>query len=327
MACAECIFPWGDARRYNSYSRHTREMFGVRVQKVAVSAGLTCPNRDGRVGTGGCTFCLNDAFTPAYADATKSITAQIDDGVAFHVRRAAADTRHFAYFQSFSNSYAPIDHLRALYDEAADHPAISGLVISTRPDCVSEEWLDLLDDYRQRGLHVAVEYGVESVHNQTLRLVNRAHDFECARRAIALTAERGIPVGAHLILGLPGESREMMVASAEVINSLPITSLKLHQLQIFAGTPMGNHYREHPEAFHLLALDDYIELLVDIVRRLRQDIVIERLASEVPPRYRINEGWGIAGHDRLIQLFEERLSHLGAHQGDLLNPKTTDTDE
>lgn len=322
MVSAEHKYPWGDDRRFNFYSRRLREQLGARIQKIAVSSGLSCPNRDGTVGQGGCSFCLNDAFTPAYASSRRSITEQIDEGIRFHARRTAPDTRYFAYLQSFTNTHATVEQLRRLYDEVANRPAITGLIIGTRPDCIDKERLDLLEEYRCRGMHISVEYGVESTNNNTLKAVNRGHDFECARRAITLTAERGIPVGAHLILGLPGESNEEMITRTDIINTLPITNLKLHQLQIFHGTAMAADYAAHPEHYHLFTLDDYLDLLVEIIRRLRPSIAIERIASEVPPRYRLSQGWGIGGHDQLIQQLEARLTTLGARQGDKYQPNT-----
>lgn len=319
MDCAGQIFPWGDTRRFNSYSRYTREQFGARVQKIAVSSGLTCPNRDGTVGTGGCTFCLNEAFSPSYSTPRLTITEQIDNGIRFHAKRGRESQYRLAYFQSYSNTYAPVEELRALYDEALAHPAISGLIVSTRPDCIAPEILDLLAEFQQKGLYIAVEYGVESVYNQTLAEINRGHDFECAERAITLTAERSIPVGAHFILGLPRETRQMMVDAVDTINSLPINTIKFHQLQIFRGTAMADDFCANPDNYHLMSLDEYLDLLVDIVRRLREDIVIERFASEVPHHYRLNAGWGIKGHDQLIQLLEARLASIDAHQGDMYN--------
>ena len=319
MDCIGQIFPWGDTRRFNSYSRYTREQFGARVQKIAVSSGLTCPNRDGTVGTGGCTFCLNEAFSPSYSTPRLTITEQIENGIRFHAKRGRESQYRLAYFQSYSNTYAPVEELRALYDEALAHPAISGLIVSTRPDCIAPETLDLLAEYQQKGVYIAVEYGVESVYNQTLAEINRGHDFECAERAITLTAERGIPVGAHFILGLPHETRQMMVDAVSTINSLPISTIKFHQLQIFRGTAMADDFCANPDNYHLMSLEEYLDLLVDIVRRLREDIVIERFASEVPHHYRLNAGWGIKGHDQLIQLLEARLASLGAHQGDMYN--------
>lgn len=319
MDCIGLIFPWGDTRRFNSYSRYTREQFGTRVQKIAVSSGLTCPNRDGKVGTGGCTFCLNEAFSPSYSTPGLSITKQIENGIAFHAKRGRESEHRLAYFQSYSNTYASVEELHALYDEALTHPAISGLIVSTRPDCITPEILDLLNEYQQKGYYVAVEYGVESVYNQTLADINRGHDFECAQRAIMLTVERGIPVGAHFILGLPGETRQMMAEAVETINSLPINTIKFHQLQIFRGTAMAEDFCANPDKYYLMSLEEYLDLLVDIVRHLREDIVIERFASEVPHHYRLNAGWGIKGHDQLIQLLEARLTSLGAHQGDKYN--------
>ena len=205
------MYPWGDNRRFNSYAAYFRRTFGHRIQKVAVNAGFTCPNRDGTVGRGGCTFCDNAAFTPSYCTPAKSVTQQIDEGIEFHRRRYRTAGSFLVYFQSFSNTYAPLADLRRLYDEALAHPDVAGIVVGTRPDCVDEEKLDWFAELA-RDRYVALEYGIESTYDASLRAVNRGHDFDCARRAVEMTAGRGLPVGAHFILGLPGETDEMLLA-------------------------------------------------------------------------------------------------------------------
>ena len=212
------MYAWGDHRRFNSYSGYFRRTFGGRVQKISVDAGFTCPNRDGKISEGGCTFCNNGAFTPSYCIPAKSIGRQIAEGIEFHGRRYRAASRYLVYFQSFSNTYAPLERLRALYGEALAYPGVAGIVIGTRPDCVDAEKLDYLAEIA-RDRYVAVEFGIESTCDETLRAVNRGHDFACARRAVEMAAERGLHVGAHFILGLPGETDEMLLEQVATINS------------------------------------------------------------------------------------------------------------
>ena len=310
------MYPWGDDRPYNSYSAYFRARFGERVQKVAINAGFTCPNRDGRVGVGGCTFCNNEAFTPSYCKAVKSITQQIDEGIEFHQRRYRNASRYLAYFQSFSNTYAPLEVLRERYSEALSHEGVVGLVIGTRPDCVSEEILDYLAELAKEH-YITVEYGIESCYDDTLLRINRGHDFACAERAVKMSAERGLAVGAHFVLGLPGESDKMILEQVERINALPLTTIKFHQLQVFRGTAMEREYDEYPEHFRFWELDEYLDLMVEILRRLRPDIVVERFASEAPPRYHHGRNWGLIRNETLWSMFEQKLKERGAYQGEL----------
>ncbi|WP_418983503.1 TIGR01212 family radical SAM protein [Alistipes sp.] len=308
-------YAWGDTRRYNSYSGYFRRLFGARVQKVAVNAGFTCPNRDGTIARGGCTFCNNGAFTPSYCMPIKSVTQQIDEGIEFHRSRYREATRYLVYFQSFSNTYAPLERLRAVYDEALAHPAVAGIVVGTRPDCVDARKLDYFA-HLARDRYVALEYGIESTSDLTLRAVNRGHDYACAVRAVEMTAERGIPVGAHFILGLPGESDEMLLAQTARINALPLTTVKFHQLQIFRDTAMAADYDRNPARYRFWELEAYIDLVVDLLRRLRPALVVERFASEAPPRYHYGPNWGLVRNERLWSLLEKRLEERGAYQGE-----------
>lgn len=310
------MFVWGDDRPYNSYSTYFRKRFGERVQKVAINAGFTCPNRDGKVGYGGCTFCNNEAFTPSYCQPSKSIMQQIDEGVEFHQKRYRNASHYLAYFQSFSNTYAPLDLLRQRYEEALSHEGVVGVVVGTRPDCISEEILDYFAELAKE-YYVTIEYGIESCYDDTLRRINRGHDFACAERAVKMTAERGLVVGAHFVLGLPGESDEMILAEVERINALPLTTIKFHQLQVFRGTAMEREYDEHPELFRFWELDDYLDLMVEILRRLRPDIVVERFASEAPPRYHYGRNWGLVRNETLWSMLEKRLHQRNAYQGEL----------
>ena len=311
-------YPWGDERRFNSYAAYFRRVFGHRMQKVTINAGFTCPNRDGKISTGGCTFCDNAAFTPSYCDARKSITQQIDEGIEFHRKRYRTAQQYLAYFQSFSNTYAPIERLRECYDEALAHPAIAGIVVGTRPDCVDDQKLDYFAEL-SRKKYVTIEYGVESCYDETLRRINRGHDFATARKAIEMTAERGIHCGAHFILGLPGESDEMLIAQVERINALPLTTVKFHQLQLFRGTPLAKEWDEHPERFRFWTIEEYIDLFVEILRRLCPEIVVERFAGEAPPRYHHTEGWGLVRNEQLLAMLDKRLEQRGVHQGEIFN--------
>jgi radical SAM protein (TIGR01212 family) len=320
------MYEWGDDRRFNSYSRHFRELTGGRVQKVAINAGFTCPNRDGLVGVGGCTFCNNEAFTPSYCQPSKSITQQIDEGIEFHSRRYRRAERYLAYFQSFSNTYAPLERLRAIYGEALAHPRVMGVVVGTRPDCVDGAKLDYFADLA-RDRYVAIEYGIESTFDETLRAINRGHDFATARRAVEMTAERaaaitsapgcGLHIGAHFILGFPGETDEMLLSQTDTINSLPLTTVKFHQLQIFRNTPMAAEYERSPERFTFKGMDEYIDFFVEILRRLRPTLVVERFAGEAPPRHRVGRDWGLVRNEELAARLDRRLADLDTHQGDL----------
>ncbi len=303
-----------DGRRFNSYAAHFRRLFGGRVQKVAVNAGYTCPNRDGTLARGGCTFCNNEAFTPSYCTPALSITQQIEEGIAFHVNRYRKSFRYLVYFQSFSNTYAPLSQLKLHYNEALAHPLVEGVIIGTRPDCVDEEKLDYFGELAQRK-YVAIEYGVESCYDATLERINRGHTFEQAQWAVEQSAQRGIQCGAHFILGLPGESDEMILEQVDTINQLPIKTIKLHQLQIFKGTQMAEEYDQHPERFRFWERDAYISLVIDFLERLRPDIVLERFASEAPPRYHHGPNWGLIRNETMWQLFERELERRGTFQG------------
>lgn len=310
------IYPWGDERPFNSYSGYFKRIFGGRVQKLAVNAGFTCPNRDGRVGTGGCTFCNNEAFTPSYCVPSKSVAQQIEEGIDFHRNRYRSAERYLVYFQSFSNTYAPLEHLQEIYAQALANPLVVGIVVGTRPDCVDDRVLDYFAGLAEK-CYVAIEYGIESCYDDTLQRINRGHDFECARRAVEATTSRGIHVGAHFILGLPGETDDMLTREADIINSLPLTTVKFHQLQIFNGTPMADEWREHPEHFRFWTLDEYLELFTGILQRLRPDIVVERFAGEAPPRFHCGPTWGLIRNEQLLAMLEKRLRDKGAYQSQL----------
>lgn len=292
--------------QFKPYSYSDR--YGVRLQRLTLDGGFTCPNRDGTLGLGGCTFCDNAAFHPSYTQG-KSIPEQIDAGIAFHSGRGRKADGYLAYFQAFSNTYAPIDVLRERYESALSHPAVKGLVIGTRPDCIDVEKLDYLASIKERGKIVEVEYGIESVYDATLRRINRGHDFACTRSAIQETASRGLTVGGHIIIGLPGETREMLLQEAEILNALPLDYLKFHQLQILRGTPMEAEYKEKPGNFLRPGPQEYIDLLAEIISRLRPDIAIARIASSVPPSF-TEAPWGLLRHDELVRRLTRQLEEM-----------------
>ncbi len=310
------IYPWGDTRRFNSYSGRFRRLFGQRVQKVVIDAGFTCPNRDGTISSGGCTFCNNDAFSPSYSHKGYSVARQIEEGILFHRNRYQKAQKYLAYFQSYSNTYKPLEELRAIYDQAFGHPDVVGIVVGTRPDCVDEAKLDYFAELAARGHYVAIEYGIESVYDETLRRVNRGHDFSTAVRAVEMTHARGLHCGAHFILGLPGETEAMLVRQAGAINALPLDTVKFHQLQLFSDTLMARDYAEHPADYRFWSLEAYIDLFIDLLERLRPDLVIERFAGEAPPRYHLMpSAWGSVRNERLLQLLEQRLEERDTWQG------------
>lgn len=326
-------YPWGDNRRFNSYSNYFTKQFGGRVQKISIDAGFSCPNRDGKISTGGCTFCSNAAFNPSYCRPEKSIMQQIAEGIEFHQWRYRRANKYLAYFQPFSNTYKPLEELKSIYSQAfeaidsspahvpgrndmASKPEIIGIVIGTRPDLIDEDILQYLNEIQQNH-YVMLEYGVESVYDETLKRINRGHDFATAERAIRMTADYGIPCGAHFIFGLPGESKEMMLAASDIISRLPLTTVKFHQLQIFKGTKMAEEYLDHPEIFHLFDLEEYIDFVIDFAERLNPDIVIERFAGEVPPRFLVSEPWMKLRYDEVLARIENRMEEWATWQGRL----------
>ena len=309
---------WNHNRRFNSYSEYFKNYFGERVQKVAIDAGFTCPNRDGTVGRGGCTYCNNDAFNPSYCTPEKSIRQQIDEGIKFHAVRYRKATKYLAYFQPYSNTYAPLKQLKEIYNEALSYPGIVGLVIGTRPDCIDDEKLDYFKTIAKKH-YLIIEYGIESCYNRSLQSINRGHTFEQSVEAIEKTAARGIFTGAHLIFGLPGESREEMLEEAELLSNLPLNNLKLHQLQIMKNTEMAKKYKDDPSSFSFFKLEEYIEFIIDFLERLSPGIIVERFAGEAPPRFLIGPGWGLIRNDQIVQMIEKRLKERNTYQGRLFS--------
>ena len=401
-AAATDYYP--DGKHYNSFVGYYRRRYGERVQKLVLDAGFSCPNRDGTVGWGGCSYCDNAAFHPGYSTPGKALLAQIEEGMEFQRVRYPRVRHYLGYFQAYSNTYGTLERLRRAYEEVLSHPEVVGIVIGTRPDCVDEEKLDYLsglaggrvlkgwrrtfggsgidggwanersadsgsgangwladdrstndrstndrstnsisansisanggsiDDRSTNngsadgGLPegktidapiVVVEYGIESCYDATLRRINRGHDFECARRAVEMTAERGLDTGAHFILGLPGETREMLLDQCDAISSLPLRSVKFHQLQIVKGTAMEKEYAADPSAFYRPGLDEYLDFVIDILERLRPDLYIERVAGEVPPRFVNDTPWGLVRNFEILRMLDRRMEERGARQGRL----------
>lgn len=301
-------------RRFNTYIEHFRRQFGERVQKIAVNAGFTCPNRDGTIGIDGCLYCNNNAFNPSYCNSTKSISTQLEEGIEFMAVRYKRASKYLAYFQPYSNTYAPLQLLKQRYEEALNFPGVIGLVIGTRADCIDEEKLDYIKHLAQSH-YIMVEYGIESCNNMTLKRLNRGLSFETTASAIQLTHQYGINVGGHIILGLPGESREEMLNHAQILSQLPLQTIKIHQLQIMRNTPLEQDFLLNPNCYQLFALKEYIDFVIQFTERLAPSIVIERFASEVPPRFLVAPNWGLIRNDQLTIMIEKKMAELDTWQG------------
>lgn len=297
---------------YRNFQSFLDEHFDSKVQKISLNAGFTCPNRDGSKGKGGCTYCNNQTFNPAYCETEQSITAQLEEGIRFFSRKYPK-MGYLAYFQAYTNTYGALSRLQSLYQEALDVPGIKGLVIGTRPDCMPEKLLDYLTDLNKKTF-VLVEYGVESTLDRTLKFIHRGHDHACTEDAILRTAERGIPTGVHLILGLPGENREDLIHHAVVLSKLPIQTVKLHQLQLIRGTKMAAQVAANPSLIHLPEPTEYVELVCDFLEHLRPDICVERFVSQSPPELLIAPNWGLKNYE-FTHLVEKLLQKRGSKQG------------
>ena len=305
---------------YSDYGSAMQRRFGGRVQKLAINARLGCPNRDGSISFGGCSFCRNDAFSPSYCRENESIAEQIDRALEFHSSRRRYAEHYLAYFQVGSNSYADVSHLEKLYTEALNHPSIDGIIIGTRADCISSEKLDLLH-YLSHRAYVAIEYGIESVYDATLQRVNRGHDFHTVKCAVAATRERGIDVGGHLIVGLMDESREDLIRGMERINALKLNFIKFHQLQIYRSTPIAEEWQNSPERFLFGSpdsLDSYIELMIELLRHLDPSTAVERLVSSAPHHLLLHSPLGGLRPDAVRERIIEQMRSRNLYQGDAL---------
>ena len=308
------IYLWNHNRRYNAFAPYFKELFGERVQKISVDAGFTCPNRDGTKGRGGCTYCNNNAFNPSYCHPEKPLEQQIKEGIEFHQVRYRRANKYLVYFQPYSNTYAPLERLKELYTTALKQPGVIGLVIGTRPDCVDREKLHYLGELAKEH-YITIEYGLESIYDTTLERINRQHTYEESVQAIRLSKEYGLHVGAHFIFGLPGESREMMMASVQEINKLSLDSIKFHQLQIVEDTTMAKDYALRPDDYDLFSFEEYIDFIIRFIEKLNPEFIIERFAGEVPPRYLAGPGWGLIRNDQINVTVEKELEQRNTWQG------------
>jgi radical SAM protein (TIGR01212 family) len=294
-----------DGKRFNSYSTYLNRKYGERVQKVTVDAGFTCPNRDGTVASGGCTYCNNESFNPGYNSADKSVTQQIAEGVEF-LKRRYKSRKYIVYFQPYSNTYASLDRLRRLYDEALSHPEVIGLTIGTRPDCVDTGKISYLAELAQN-YDITIEYGLESVKDESLKKINRGHDYQTYLDALKMTTGRGIKICTHIILGFPWENREDWLEEARILSELPMDFLKIHQLHIVRDTAMARQFER--EKFKLLTYDEYISVLIAFLERLNPDIIIQRMFGEAPPHTLLAPRWGKRNSEALQRIECELIQH------------------
>jgi len=304
-------------RRYNSYHDYMKEKFGCRVNKVSVDMGFTCPNRDGSLARGGCVYCNNDSFRPNSCKPTLSLAEQIDNGIN-HIKKRYKANKFIVYFQPYTNTYAPIETLRGLYTEALKQSDIIGLAIGTRPDAIDEQKIGMIEELAQKHF-ILIEYGLQSIYDKSLTFINRGHDYAAFLKAVNMTRDRGIHIGAHLIAGFPTETREEMLAMAEEISSLSIGFLKVHQLQVIKDTPLADMYNENP--FYTFGYEEYIDFIVDFVERTSPDIIFQRLFATAPDSILVAPDWGKSRH-RLLSDIEKRLEARDTYQGSkyLLHP-------
>jgi len=302
-------------KRYNDFSSFIRRKFNTRVQKVSIDAGFTCPNKDGTKGVGGCTYCNNNTFNPDYCKPIKPIKQQINEGIEFFSKKYKTQ-KYLAYFQAFTNTYAPLADLKKMYEEALDHEDVIGLVVATRPDCIKDDVLDYLEELAAAGNFIKLEFGLESTKNETLEAINRCQTHEEAIDAFERANGRGLHLGGHLILGLPGETKEDMMNHAKMVSQLPINTLKIHHLQIVKHTMMAVQFKKTPEMFTFMELDEYIDFVVDFVEKLKPEIIIERFFSESPASMLIYPKYGLKNFE-VKHLVEKRLEEREAMQGRL----------
>ena len=302
---------------YNEFPLFLKRYFPYKVQKISLNAGFTCPNRDGSKGNGGCTYCNNQTFNPEYCSTGKTVTQQLEEGKLFFAHKYP-EMKYLAYFQAYTNTYGELEALKRKYEEALAVPDVVGLVIGTRPDCMPDSLLHYLEELNKHTF-LLVEYGIESTDDATLCRINRGHTYEESENAIRRTAGRGIYTGAHLILGLPGESRDEILHHADRLSELPVTTLKLHQLQLIRNTRMAKEYAEHPEEFHLYTADEYIDLVIDFIEKLNPSIVVERFVSQSPKELLIAPDWGLKNFEFTAKV-NKRIAERNARQGRLFIP-------
>ena len=299
-----------ETKHYNDFSTWLRRQLGCKVQKISIDAGFSCPNRDGTLATGGCVFCDNKAFSPAYCRGNKSVKRQVEDGISFF-KKKYKDMKYLAYFQAFTNTYAPVEHLKSLYEEALSVEDVVGIVIGTRPDCVSDDILNYLEELNRQTFMI-VEYGIESTDNKILKRINRGHTYECSVRAIERTKERDILVGGHVILGLPGMTEEDCIREVERLNNTQLDILKLHQLQVVKDTRLAEEYLEKP--FKVFNIDEYIRLVATLIQHIRPDMILDRFISQSPAEMLIAPKWGIKNYE-FANALDNYLAKNNIYQG------------
>ncbi len=308
------------SKPYNAFPVWFKKKYGERYQKISIDAGFTCPNRDGKVAEGGCTYCNNQSFTPSYCITQDQLYQQISEGIVFFSKRYRRASKFLAYLQSYSNTYKSLPDLKFIYEQLLSHPNVHGLVIATRPDCINEPLVDYLEELAKEVM-IFLEIGIESCYNGTLKSVNRGHTFEQTQSALKLVQGRGIHITGHLLFGLPGESHEMMLDQADIISELPLDSLKFHQLQIIKGTKMAKQYLATPDTYHLFEFDEYLDFIISFLERLRPEITIQRFFNETPPRYRLAPDWGLVRSDVLTAELEKKMIENGTWQGRSYNKR------
>lgn len=299
---------------YTDFGSYLRGRLPYKVQKISLNAGFTCPNRNGEKGWGGCTYCNNQTFNPAYCRTEKTVTEQLEEGKRFFCRKYP-EMKYLAYFQAYTNTYGEVAELLEKYEEALAVSDIVGVVIGTRPDCMSQDLLDKLAELNKRTF-LLVEYGIESVNDDTLQRINRGHTFAETVDAVRRTAEVGIHTGGHVILGLPGEEHDELICQANTLSRLPLTTLKIHQLQLIRGTRMAHEFDMHPEDFHLYGVDEYIDLVIDYIEHLRRDLVLERFVSQSPKELLIAPDWGLKNYE-FTERMKRRMLERNTWQGRL----------
>lgn len=306
--------PFPIEEKYFHYSRYLHDRFQTRVYRVSVDGGFTCPTRDGSKSVGGCLYCSNDSFAPTRIEILPSISDQVKNGMEMiqHFHKAK---KFLCYFQPFTNTYAPVDKLEKLYREALAFPDVIGLCIGTRPDCVSEEILQLLENLN-RDSYISVEFGIESVYDKTLAWTKRGHTFDVTRRAIQSAKDHGLHVSGHLILGFPTETPEEMLATVDVLNTLDIDALKIHHLHVVKTTPLAKIYAEQP--FRVFSENEWITLVCDFLERLRPDISIQRLCGEARTGTLVAPVWNLSKSEIIEGILAE-LTRRSTHQGFLFS--------
>ncbi len=297
-------------RRYNSFGAYIKKRFGTTVYKVNVDAGFTCPNRDGTVGTSGCIYCNNDSFRPNSCRPTLTLSEQIHNGITYVKKRYKAD-KFLVYFQPYTNTYASIDELEHLYEEALSAPSVIGLAIGTRPDAVDAGKIALIQSLAEK-YFILIEYGMQSMYDRTLKFINRGHDYNTFLKAVELTKNRGIFIGAHIIAGFPTETREEMLSMADELSHLHIEFLKIHQLQVVKDTPLEIMYKENP--FHVFGYEEYLDFITEFIERLSPRIILQRLFATAPDSILIAPQWG-KSRQEILRDIEKRLEIKDTYQG------------